>query len=153
MSARCDDLGQRFERAGGPTGMARRVRLLVDAYQSELESCRHPVLCHNDFVDRNVLVTPTGPPRLTGLLDLEHASWDDPLADLARARLHARSRDEVGADALVKAYGLRSEDEQWRLAVHEVLHAVEQRTRLATDRPESWRRSAANLDTFIRSRT
>ena len=100
-----------------------------------------------------MLVSATGPPHVTGVVDLERASWDDPLTDVARTRLHARSHDEVGADAMVKAYGLRSEDEERRVAVHEVLHAVQERTWVAIDQPHGWRQNVARLDAFLTART
>ena len=49
---------------------------------------------------------PCGRPRLCGVVDLERASWGDPLADLAQTQLHVRYHDPAGAKILVQAYGV-----------------------------------------------
>ena len=129
------------------------MRRLVNDHRDALGSCVRPVLCHNDFIDGNLLVATTGEPQLCGVVDLERASWDDPLADLARTKLHARYHDPAAAEVLVKAYGVHSDDEHRRVAVHEVLHALDERTWIYSDRPAGWRQSIAALDAFLMAST
>ncbi|MDQ3709164.1 MAG: aminoglycoside phosphotransferase family protein [Actinomycetota bacterium] len=153
VDARCDQLVGQHLRAGGPVELGHRVRRLVNDHRGALGSCVRPVLCHNDFIDGNLLVATTGEPRLCGVVDLERASWDDPLADLARTKLHARYHDTAAAEVLVKAYGVHSDDEHRRVAVHEVLHAMDERTWIKSDRPSGWKQSIAALDAFLMSST
>ncbi|MDQ3431103.1 MAG: aminoglycoside phosphotransferase family protein [Actinomycetota bacterium] len=153
IDARCDQLVGQHLHAGGPVELGHRVRRLVNDHRDALGSCVRPVLCHNDFIDGNLLVATTGEPRLCGVVDLERASWDDPLADLARTKLHARYHDPAAAEVLVKAYGVHSDDEHHRVAVHEVLHAMDERTWIQSDRPTGWKQSIAALDAFLMSST
>lgn len=152
-SGRCDDLLRTYLAAGGPAGLARRVRRFVDDHRQELAFCSDPVLCHNDFIDGNLLVHEAGEPNLCGVVDLERASWDDPLNDLAQTRLHVRYHDAAGPPALVAAYGVEDEDELSRLDVYELLHTLEERTWIIGDRPYGWQRSVEALDTFLAERT
>jgi aminoglycoside phosphotransferase (APT) family kinase protein len=153
VDARCDELVRHDLQRGGSPVLTGRVRDLVDSSRLALDSCRRPVLCHNDFVGSNILVA-TGPdPDILGVVDLERASWDDPLCDLARTRLHVRYHDQAGADVVTRAYGVEGDAEHRRLDVHEVLHALQERTWIASDRPAGWQRSVAALETFLRRRT
>lgn len=153
VDARCDQLVGQHVHAGGPVELGRRVRRLVDEHRGALGSCVQPVLCHNDFIDGNVLVATMGEPQLRGVVDLERASWDDPLADLARTKLHTRYHDTAAAEVLVEAYGVQSDDEHHRVTVHEVLHALDERTWIGSDRPTGWKRSVASLDAFLMDST
>lgn len=153
VDARCDRLVGAHVRAGGPVEVGRRVRRMVDDQRAAFSSRVHPVLCHNDLIDSNILVAATGEPQLCGVVDLERASWDDPLTDLARTRLHARHHDDAASELLVEAYGLQGDDEHDRVSVHEVLHALEERTWITSDRPAGWRRSVAALDAFLMGNT
>lgn len=111
------------------------------------------MFCHNDFIDGNLLVRDAGDPELCGVVDLERASWDDPLSDVARTRRHAWYHDPAAADLVTEAYGVDGDDEWRRVAVHEVLHALEERAWVAIDRPAGWRRSIARLDEYLDART
>ena len=153
VDARSDQLVGQHLHAGGPVELGHRVRRLVNDHRGALGSCVRPVLCHNDFIDANLLVATTGEPQLCGVVDLERASWDDPLVDLARTKLHARYHDTAAAEVLVKAYGVHSDDEHRRVAVHEVLHALDERTWIYSDRPAGWRQSIAALDAFLMAST
>ncbi|MBA2529908.1 MAG: hypothetical protein H0V19_08110 [Euzebyales bacterium] len=51
------------------------------------------------------------------------------------------------------AYGVDGEQEHHRVAVHEVLHALDERTWIAYDRPAGWKQSIAALDEFLTART
>ena len=99
------------------------------------------------------MVQESGPPYLCGVVDLERASWDDPLNDLAQTRLHMGYHDPDGPTALVEAYGVERDDERQRLDVYELLHAVEERTWITGDRPYGWQLSVEALDTFLAERT
>lgn len=153
VTARCDRLVDEHLRDGGSTRLAHRVRRQVDAHRAVFDSCPGPVLCHNDLIDSNLLVAAAGEPRLCGVVDLERASWGDPLADLAQTRLHVRYHDPAGAEILVEAYGVATESERRRVALHEVLHAFAERIWINVDRPAGWKRSIAALDAFVLDRT
>jgi len=153
VDARCDELVRQDLRAGGSPELTGRVRDLVNRSRTAMESCGRPVLCHNDFVDSNILVTDGPDAEICGVVDLERASWDDPLCDLARTRLQVRYHDRAGADLVTRAYGVEGDAHHRRLDVHEVLHALQERTWIATDRPAGWQRSVAALETFLRQRT
>ncbi len=153
VDARCDQLVGQHVHAGGPVELGHRVRRLVDRHRGALGSCVQPVLCHNDFIGSNLLVASTGEPQLCGVVDLERASWDDPLADVAQTKLHARYHDPAAAEVLVEAYGLQGDAEHHRVAVHEVLHALDERTWIESDRPAGWKRSIASLDAFLMDST
>jgi hypothetical protein len=71
------------------------------------------------------------------------------LSDLARTRLHLRYHVPADAATLTAAYGTSGTDEAARLDVYEVLHAVEERAWIATDRPAGWYQSVTRLDEFI----
>lgn len=153
VEARCDRLIGEHLRDGGPGLLAHRVHRLVHARLDVFDSCPGPVLCHNDFIGSNLLVAAAGEPRLCGVVDLERASWGDPLADLAQTRLHVRYHDPAGAEILVQAYGVATGTERRRVALHEVLHAFAERIWVNVDRPAGWKRSIAALDTFLLDRT
>jgi hygromycin-B 7''-O-kinase len=153
VDARCDELVRHDLRAGGSPELTGRVRDLVNRSRTAIESCGCPVLCHNDFVGSNILVTAGPDAEICGVVDLERASWDDPLCDLALTRLHVRYHDPAGADVVTRAYGVEGDAHHRRLGVHEVLHALQERTWMVTDRPAGWQRSVAALETFLRQRT
>ena len=153
VDARCDALVRQHRDSEGPAEIGHRVRCLVDAHREAFASCRHPVLCHNDFIGGNLLVRETGSPHVCGVVDLERASWDDPLTDLARTRLHAWHHDPATPDLVSDAYGVHGDHEWQRIAVHEVLHALEERTWVVGDRPAGWERSVARLDGYLDART
>lgn len=99
-----------------------------------LAACPAPVLCHNDFIDDNLLVSESAQPRLRGVIDLERASRDDPLSDLAQTRLHVRYHGRADASPLTEAYGVDTSAERQRLDAYELLHAAAERT-WTTPRP------------------
>ncbi|SDM54794.1 phosphotransferase family protein [Allokutzneria albata] len=140
MAARRAELVERYEAVGGPAAVARRVRGL------ELSFDARPVLCHNDFIDGNILVAEVGEPRVLGVIDFEKASFDDPIADLARTVLHAEHHDPAAADELVAAYG---QADRRRLAAHRALHLLDERIWISTDRPAGWEESVERLDALL----
>ncbi|MFA9445769.1 phosphotransferase family protein [Egicoccus sp. AB-alg6-2] len=152
LDARCDQLLHDHLRIGGSWAMARRTRTLVDGHRDAFRDVSASALCHNDLVDANVLVAARGEPTVVGVVDLERASWDDRMADLARTRSHVRGHDEEGVAQLATAYGV-NDDERARLRVHEVLHAVEERSWMSVDRPAGWTDAVATLDAFLARRT
>ncbi|MEU4569590.1 aminoglycoside phosphotransferase family protein [Micromonospora sp. NPDC023956] len=153
VAARTGDLIAEHLRAGGPSRLADRVRRFVERHRQAVASGPGPMLCHNDFVGSNLLVPATGEPRLCGVVDLERASWNDPLSDLAQTRLHVRQHRPADTVALVEGYGVGGPDEHRRLDVHEVLHALAERNWVAYDRPAGWRESIAALDVLLTGRT
>jgi hygromycin-B 7''-O-kinase len=146
---RCDASVNEYLTAGGPAHIARQVRRLVDQERPAIETCSRPVLCHNDFNGGNLLVAASGAPDICGVVDLEKASWDDPLWDLALTAQHVRYYDPAAVSTLVDGYGLDGEAARQRLDVYEVLRALEARTWITSDRPHAWERSVAALDDFL----
>jgi hypothetical protein len=63
------------------------------------------VLCHNDFIDGSLLVTATGDPVVTGVIDFDAHPSDDPMADLAQTLRNATFHQPSGAEELAAAYG------------------------------------------------
>ncbi|WP_176738007.1 phosphotransferase family protein [Micromonospora inyonensis] len=153
VAARTGDLIAEHLASGGPPHLADRIRRFVERHRPAMASCPGPVLCHNDFIDSNLLVPATGEPLLCGAVDLERASWNDPLSDLAQTRLHVRQHRPADTTVLVEGYGVDGPDEHRRLDVHEVLHALAERNWVAYDRPAGWRESIAALDDLLTDRT
>ncbi len=135
---------------GGAADLADGVRHLVEASLGAVERVA-PVLCHHDLNGGNVLVAADGPPRVTGVVDLERASWDDPVRDLALTALHVRQQDPAKVDVLLAAYGPLDAGGRVRLRVHTALLAMAERTWVVTDRPAGWERSAAALVDVVRA--
>ena len=142
-----------YLRSGGSARIAGRVTQFVDAARSAIESCSAPALCHHDVIDGNLLLTGATRRQITGLVDLERATWDDPLSDLAQTRVHVEFHRPADVAPLLDAYGPRTPDEHRRLDVHDVLHRVRERARIATDRPAGWEGSVAALDAAVDERT
>ncbi|MEE6272259.1 aminoglycoside phosphotransferase family protein [Georgenia sp. MJ206] len=134
---------------GGSPDLARRVRDHVlrrrDLFPAELA----PTLCHNDLNGGNVLVTPTGKARVTGVVDLERASWDDPLSDLALTVRHVRQHDPSLVPTLLERYGLADGGASERLETHVLLGVLAERTWVALDRPPGWAATVAALDAVL----
>ena len=150
VEARSADLVDRYRQLGGPARVEAGIGRLVEQHASALEACEAPVLCHNDWVGSNLLVEPAGEPRLLGVVDLERATWGDPMADLAQVWRHAAFYDRAVAAELVEAYGPLDEAEQQRMAVHVALHTLDELIWVSTDRPQGWQRSAAVLEDQLR---
>lgn len=164
--------GDLLDRPGTPLSagdlVVARTRMAVQHYEQELETaeritefvkvrleavdrCRVPTLCQNDFNAGNIMIDPTTS-RICGVFDFERASWGDPLDDLARILIQIRHHNHDLGATLLQAYGVgqayRSEhgDEPERLDVYEVLHLLEERNWISSDRPAQWQRSIAALD-------
>ena len=133
---------------GGSVDVAERVKRFVYRNRELFESGLRPAFCHRDLNSGNILVSAAGPPHIPGIVDLERAASDDPLADLALTTLHLRSHDPVSAEVLIEAYGLDS-TERRRLEVHVVLLALAERIRVVEDRPAGWAESAAALEDLL----
>jgi hygromycin-B 7''-O-kinase len=141
-------LGQ-YRAGGGPDDIADAVRDLVHHHRPAVEACATPVLCHNDFIDGNLIVADAGPPHLSGIVDFERASWNDPMSDLAQTRVHVRFHDPAGVPFLTDAYGELSDAERQRVAVYEALHLLRERSWIAYDRPAGWQQSIGQLDAIL----
>lgn len=149
LLAHADAATTGYVSAGGSETIAVAVRVLIRRSR-ELYAAPFPAaLCHHDVNGGNVLVTASGPPRLSGLVDLERASWDDPMRDLALTCLHVRYFDPDAVAGLIAAYGVQTEAEIRRLHLHQMLLAMTERTWIITDQPQQWRRSAAALDRLL----
>jgi aminoglycoside phosphotransferase (APT) family kinase protein len=151
VTARVEELLTEHARAGGSSVAAAGVRALVRDHRRAFDGVA-PVLCHLDLVDSNVLVADAGPARPSGVVDLERAAWDDPMADLALTLSHVRQHVPGDAEVLVAGYGALGPAERVRLDVHEVLHLVAERSWVAHDGPAGWRESVERLDALVRAR-
>ncbi len=149
VRTRCDGVLRDYRRHGGSAGSAGRVRRFVSAQREAFPDQVRPAFCHHDLGGGNVLVAAGGAPDIVGLVDLEGASWDDPLADLALTTAHVRWHDPDSVTALVDAYGVQSDAERRRLTVYQLLLAISEWAWLAYDRPAGWRGSAAVLDAQV----
>lgn len=149
VRARCDRLVDEHVRGGGRADTGHRVRRLVDRHRDAFESCGRAVLCHHDLIDSNLIVDADDEPRVRGVVDWERASWSDPIADLAQTKRHTHYHDPAASEVFVAAYGTLSDEDARRLLVHEVLHALDERTWINSDRPAGWQRSLAALDAFL----
>jgi aminoglycoside phosphotransferase (APT) family kinase protein len=96
-----------FDDAGLDAGEVRRLAHLVDAHAAALDEVAEPRLLHGDLWQLNILVeTDAAETTITGVLDHDHASWGDPLADWTINRV----RRLPEADAFWETYGLPEAD-------------------------------------------
>ncbi|MHC4053167.1 phosphotransferase family protein [Bradyrhizobium sp. 25ACV] len=105
MSAQFDRKLREFLTRGGDPALAARLRDSVTARQHLFEAAITPRLSHYDFHAGNVLVTPQGAPRLTGIVDFENATSGDPLMDIAKALYYFTPKDAPKRDGLLAGYG------------------------------------------------
>ncbi len=150
-AARLTELLPSYESLGGPGDLAQLVGRFVRDRSGALRQCPAPVLCHNDFVDGNLMVRLEGRPDICGVFDLERASWGDPMNDLAMSAIHLRYHYPDLVHLLVDSYGVDDDHELVRLQVYEALHVMDERCWIASDRPHGWQRSIAALDDRLRA--
>lgn len=131
---------------GGNPDLASGVHRFITAHHREIDTCRSAVLCHNDFIDGNLLICRHGKTRITGVIDLETASWNDPLCDLANTARHLRQHDPAAAMHLIDSYGATTPNDQARVAIYDALHTIHQRNWIAYDRPLGWQQTIDALD-------
>lgn len=147
---RCATLIAEYVDRGGATDIAARIDGLVRTSRPAIDTCDTAALCHNDFVDGNILIEMHGPADITGIVDLEAASWNDPLADVANAAHHLRRHNSAAAAHLIETYGVTAPAAKRRLAVHDALHILHQRNWIAYDKPSGWQKSIMSLDRRLR---
>ncbi|GAA4184492.1 hypothetical protein GCM10022252_13500 [Streptosporangium oxazolinicum] len=125
-----------FTEFGGDPGLHAEISAYVGRNRHLLARCDSPVLCHNDFHERNVMVAegdgPGSPLRMTGVIDMENALGGDPLMDLARTDYFAVRGDAERRRYLLEGYGDLPDDWAERLAFYRLCHALEQWHWLAT---------------------
>ena len=125
-----------FTEFGGDPELHARLSAHVRDHRHLLTRCDAPVLCHNDFHERNVMVAeqdgPGSPLRMTGVIDMENALGGDPLMDLARTDYFAVRGDAERQRHLFEGYGDLPGDWPERLAFYRLCHALEQWHWLAT---------------------
>ncbi|WP_440064953.1 amino acid adenylation domain-containing protein [Streptosporangium sp. OZ121] len=125
-----------FTEFGGDPELHAELSAYVARHRHLTARCDSPVLCHNDFHERNVMVAeeggPGGPLRMTGVIDMENALGGDPLMDLARTDYFAVRGDEERRRYLLEGYGDLPDDWPERLAFYRLCHALEQWHWLAT---------------------
>jgi len=148
VMARYELLGRWYRHHGGSAELIGEVERFVIGRHDALNSCQKPVLCHNDFIDGNLLVTEARDPTVTGVIDFERASFGDPMTDLAQTLRNANFHQPRGADELAAAYGVDAGERQ-RLAVHDLMHTLAERVWICTDKPTGWRSSVCRLDAHL----
>lgn len=131
---------------GGTPDVVSRMDSLIHASRDAINTCHLAALCHNDFIDGNLLITMDGQAAITGVVDLETANWNDPLADLAVTARHLRTHDAAAAEHLIATYGATTPAAEARLAVYDALHILHERNWIAYDKPPGWRESIRTLD-------
>jgi aminoglycoside phosphotransferase len=94
---------RRYRDAGGPPLPLR------------IPPAHHPVFCHGDWTNGNLLVTGT---EITGVVDWEAAHIGDPLRELSRAAWGASLNDPRFLDALVDGYGADRADVMAWVPIH-----------------------------------
>lgn len=144
-------LAAEYVTRGGNTDIVVRIKRLLHDSRNEINTCSSAVLCHNDFIDGNLLIANRSRPRIAGVVDLETASWNDPLADLANTARHLPDHDPAAAAHLVETYGATTPTARARLAVHDALHTLHQRNWIAQDQPPGWRERIQVLDEGLRN--
>jgi aminoglycoside phosphotransferase (APT) family kinase protein len=113
-----------FTALGGSTALAAAVARYVSRHIDRFAACSAPTLCHNDFHDGNVLVSPTGP-QVTGYVDVEGAIAADPLFDVARTDYYALRGDPARRAAFLDGYGQLPQDWADRIAIYQLHHGLE----------------------------
>ncbi|MEU8379423.1 amino acid adenylation domain-containing protein [Streptosporangium sp. NPDC048865] len=125
-----------FTEFGGDPELHAEISAYVARHRHLVARCEAPVLCHNDFHERNVMVAeedgPGSPLRMTGVIDMENALGGDPLMDLARTDYFAVRGDAGRRRHLLEGYGDLPDDWPARLAFYRLCHALEQWHWLAT---------------------
>lgn len=146
-----------YRQVGGSDAVVQQTSRFVEERYPALLHCLLPVLCHQDFVNGNLMVHLTGRARISGVFDLERASWADPMEDLALSYIHFRNDHPDLVHFLIDAYGVTDERERLRLQAYEALHLMDERCWISADRPQGWQHSIAVLDgrlrTLLRDRT
>lgn len=103
----------------GPPSLREALRAYVESALPIVETDAGGALCHNDYIDGNIIVAEQGAGwRVTGVVDVERAVVADPVFDLARI---SRARTS-SSRAFVDAYG---EVDHGRLGLYELYHVVE----------------------------
>lgn len=115
-----------FRDLGGDSALRGALRIYVKRHVGLFASCAAPVLCHNDFHEGNVLVSPGADGwSVTGIIDVENAIAADPLLDLAKTECYSIRGDSAKFAALVDGYGPLADDALERLALYRLYHALE----------------------------
>ena len=94
-----------FGQRGGEPTLAERLRTSIAARRHLLDEALTPRLCHYDFHAGNILVTSSGEPRLSGIVDFENATAGDPLQDIAKALYYFVPKDAPKRAGLLAGYG------------------------------------------------
>ncbi|MFC5185737.1 phosphotransferase family protein [Actinomadura harenae] len=95
-----------FREHGGDPALATRIENHVASHPDLWQTCKTPVLCHNDFHEGNVLVEQNSEGwHITAIIDMENAVAADPFLDLAKTDYYAPSHSRPHLEALWAAYG------------------------------------------------
>lgn len=126
MTRQFDKKLAEFADLGGDEPLGRDIRAYVTDRTELFAHCPTPVLCHNDFYEGNVLVTPgSADLTVTGFVDVENAVAADPLLDLAKTDYYSMHGDPAKLSGLLDGYGAVPDDWPDRLAIYELYHALE----------------------------
>ena len=87
-----------------PELIASAVRALEEELENMKETSR-PVLCHNDYGPRNILVSKIeGSYQITGLFDFEHSSVSDGMREVTILYHRIKAKDKALAEAFLQGY-------------------------------------------------
>jgi hygromycin-B 7''-O-kinase len=108
----------------GDPVLKQQIAQYVEQHAAFFEHNVHPVLCHNDFHEGNVLVDPQTW-QVRGFVDVENAIAADPLMDLAKTDYYSIQDDKTKLDGLLDGYGELPLDWRERTTLYRLYHALE----------------------------
>ena len=126
MPAQFERKRRQFDALGGERALSSRIAGLVVEREQVVAGCTHPVFCHDDWHEGNVLVVrdPQGW-RVSGILDFENVVVGDPVLDLAKTYCYSRRRSEATLHALAEGYGALRPGWREALDVYVLYHWLE----------------------------
>jgi Ser/Thr protein kinase RdoA (MazF antagonist) len=127
MAGAFEDVFRRFRDLGGDAHLGRRLEQVAGESLDLLAELSHPVLCHDDFHQGNVLARrgSEGALRLSGLIDFGNARAADPLFDLSKALFCSAHEDARSCQPLREGYGRIDHPEPERaLWLYTLFHRV-----------------------------
>jgi aminoglycoside phosphotransferase (APT) family kinase protein len=122
------DVAADLEHAGLDAGDVRHLARVAEQRRDVLDEVVEPRLLHGDLWTVNVLIDPAAPePTITGICDLDRASFGDPASDWSIRR--AGERPGTERDAFWETYGRRETppSQTGRSQIYLALHLAENR--------------------------
>jgi hygromycin-B 7''-O-kinase len=116
-----------FGGLGGDPELRAVIERHVEERAELFVACDHPVLCHDDFHEGNILVDHEEGRgwQMTGFIDVENAVAADPMIDLAKTDCYSIRGNRAKLDGLLNGYGPCGQAWAGRLAIYRLYHALE----------------------------